>query len=120
VAKINASFTKSPYVPRFKRNYERGLVKVVGDGREKARKMPERLLLLGFRRLRNRRDFRGESLGHLAIAFTFGDFLTVIQGFECARNFTFAEEHADLAKDTRVTLSFFGGIHDGDIQRRNS
>ena len=82
--------------------------------------MQKRPLLLGFRRLRDRRDFGGESRRHLAIAFTFGDFLTVIQGFECARNFTFAEEHADLAKDTRVTLSFFGGIHDGDFQRRNS
>ncbi len=57
---------------------------------------------------------------HLAIAFAFGDFLTVIQSFECARNFTLAEEHTDLAKDTRVTLSFFGGIHDGDFQRRDS
>ena len=40
MAKINASFTKSPYVPRFKRNYERGLVKVVGD-KEKTWKMQE-------------------------------------------------------------------------------
>ena len=82
--------------------------------------MQERPLLLGFPRLRDCRDFGGESRRHLAIAFAFGDFLTVIQGFECARNFTFAEEHPDLTKDTRVTLSFFGGIHDGDFQRRNS
>lgn len=77
-------------------------------------------LLLGIRRLRDRRNFGAESRRHLAIAFLFGNFLTVIQSFECARNFTLAEKHTDLAKDTRVTFSFFGGIHDGDFQRRNS
>ena len=76
--------------------------------------------MLGIRRLRDHRDLVGEALSHLAIAFAFGDFLTVIQGFESARNFTFADEHTDLAKDARVTFSFFGGIHDGDFQRRNS
>ena len=76
--------------------------------------------MLGIQRFGDRRDFVGKALSHLAIAFAFGDFLTVIQGLECARNFTFAEEYTDLAKDTRVTFSFFGGIHDGEFQRRNS
>ena len=73
--------------------------------------------MLGIRRLCDRGDFGGEPRRHLAIAFAFGDFLTVIQGFERARDFTLAEEYTDLAKDTRVTFSFFGGIHDGDFQR---
>ena len=68
--------------------------------------------MLGFRRLGGRRDFRAESLSHLAIAFAFGDFLTVIQGFERARNFTLAKEYTGLAKDARVTLARGAGIHD--------
>jgi len=45
VAKINASFTKSPYVPRFKRNYESGLVKM-GRRREKESEMQESSVIL--------------------------------------------------------------------------
>lgn len=69
--------------------------------------------MLSFRRFYGRRDFGGETLGHLAIAFALGDFLTVIQSFDRARDFALAKQYAGLAKDARVTFSFFGGIHDG-------
>jgi hypothetical protein len=56
-----------------------------------------------------------ETRRHLAIAVAFGDFHTLIELFERARNFPFAEKHTNLAKDAGIELSFPGGIHGGEF-----
>jgi hypothetical protein len=62
-------------------------------------------------------DFGGKPPRHAVVTEAFGQRPPLFKDLDCARYSTLAEQHSGFAKDSGVTFTLRGGIHDDQSVR---